>query len=83
MKTILQSLVVAAALAFSAGGSAYATDCPVGYRYETTVCYETRRVSYTVCETRYDECGRCYQVTVTRYRTVRVAVTHRVLVRAY
>ncbi len=86
MKTILRSLIVAAAVTLGlggAGGLAQACDCPPGYRVETVVTYECRQVPYTVCETRYDDCGRAYQVSVTRYRTVRVAVTRQVLVRAY
>ena len=55
-----------------------AEHCPPPVRYETVVCYEARRVPYAACETRYDECGRPYQVEVTRYRTVRVPVAKRV-----
>ena len=85
VKTIIRNLFVAAVVALGIGGVsslAQACDhCPPVYRYETIVTYEYRQVPYTVCETRYDECGRAYTVTVTRYRTVRVAVTRQVLVR--
>jgi hypothetical protein len=72
------------------GGTASASDyCPPKTYCQPKVCYqtvtvcETRVVPYTVCETRYDECGHCYQVTVTRYRTVQVQVTRQVPVACY
>jgi hypothetical protein len=77
-------------------GTANATDYGYGHkhytphhnyhqtcRYETVTEWVTREVPYTVCETRYDECGRAYHVNVTRYRTVRVQVTRQVPVCNY
>jgi hypothetical protein len=61
--------------------SVNASDCYPTYRYERVLCYETRQVAYTVCETRYDHCGRPYQVEVTRYRTEQVPVWRQVRVR--
>jgi hypothetical protein len=83
----LRSLVLGAALAVAglglAGTTAQASDYCPSYRYEWVVCYEFRQVCYTVCETRYDHCGRAYQVDVTRYRTERVPVRRQVRVRIY
>ena len=67
---------------FAAGTSTRACDSPEVrcciYKYVTTyacviVC-ETRQESYTRAIALYDDCGRCCQVTVTCYRTVKVAV---------
>jgi hypothetical protein len=81
----IRSLVCAAVLATAGfgfgGGSVQASDCTPTYRYEWVQRYETREVPYTVCETRYDHCGRPCQVEVTRYRTERYAVWYRVAVR--
>ncbi len=76
------SLVGLVGIAGSAGATDYyapkASYCPPKVCYQTVTVYETRQVPYQVCETRYDECGRCYTVTVTRYRCVQVPVTRRV-----
>jgi hypothetical protein len=85
MKRFTCSLICAVALAMASFGLtasvARASDCPPQYRYEWVLRYETRQVPYTVCETRYDHCGQAYHVNVTRYRTERVGVWHRVAVR--
>jgi hypothetical protein len=84
MKRVACCLVVAATLASGLGlasNRASASDCQPNYRYEWVLRHETRQVPYMVCETRYDHCGRAYQVEVTRYRTERVSVWQRVTVR--
>jgi hypothetical protein len=74
----LRSLVCVAALTVAglgmAGSSIQAGDCAPAYRYEWTLCHEVRQVPYTVYETRYDHCGKAYQVRATRYRTEQVPV---------
>ncbi len=81
----LRSLLCAAALTVTGfgltGTSVNASDCYPTYRYEWVLCHETRQVAYAVCETRYDHCGRPYQVEVTRYRTAQVPVWRQVRVR--
>jgi hypothetical protein len=71
----------------TASGSASATTPPPGYRAvqttEVRVVYETRRVSYTKEEIRYDHCDRPYKVLVTAYRTVEVPVEKTVTVTRY
>jgi len=54
--------------------------CPPQYQW--VLCHQTRVEPYTVCETRYDHCGRPYHVEVGRYRSVRVAVWRLVPVNA-
>jgi hypothetical protein len=87
MSTWPRSLICAAVLAVAAlgaiGTAAHASDCPPAYRYEWVLCYEYRQVPYEACETRYDHCGRAYQVNVTRYRSEQVPVWRRVAVRNY
>jgi hypothetical protein len=86
MKRTIRTLVCTAALAVTglglgtSGVQASDCNCAPTYRYEWVQCYETRQVAYTVCETRYDHCGRPYQVEVTRYRTERVPVWRQVRV---
>ena len=46
--------------------------------YRWVECEEFRRVPYTHCVTRHDECGRCYEATETCFRTVKVIVRKRV-----
>jgi hypothetical protein len=67
------TLLATAALGFG-GGRLHASDCAPAYRYEWVLRYECRQVPYTVCETRYNHCGRPYHVEVIRYRTERVSV---------
>ena len=85
MKHFIWSLVCAAALAVTgpglAGNSVHASDYAPGCRHEWVLCYEIRQVSYTVYETRYDYCGRSYQVRVTRSRTERVPVWRQIALR--
>jgi hypothetical protein len=52
-------------------------------QYRRVVEYTTRRVAYTDYVTQYDDCGRAYQVTVTRWRTESVPVVRWVAVRGY
>jgi hypothetical protein len=73
------TMLTVASLGLSAVPAAASDGCQ-NYRYEWVLCYENRQVAYTACETRYDHCGRPYQVEVTRYRTERVPVWRRVAV---
>lgn len=65
--------VVAASLLAGSASVGTDGDCTPCY-YKKVVCYENQKVPYTVCVTRYDHCGRPYQVEVVRYRTVTVRV---------
>ncbi len=77
----MRRLILLAVLGVATGtaGTAAAATPPAGYRAvrttEIRIVYETRRVSYTKEETRYDHCDRPYTVQVTCYRTVEVTVT--------
>ena len=52
---------------------------PSYYWKEVTV-YETREVPEVRCITKYDHCGKPYEVKVVVYRTIRVPVVKRIKV---
>jgi hypothetical protein len=91
LKRAILAVVATVAVGVALTGSAQASDtyCPPGYvlkrvvTCETVTCYQTQRVSYVVCVTRYDYCGVAYTVNETRYRDVQVPVQKTVNVTRY
>jgi len=84
----LRQIVATSLLGITAGfgGSAPARAgncggyCQPTYHYTYVTVYVPKTVSYTSYITRYDHCGRPYQVAKTCYKTIQVPVQKRVLV---
>lgn len=75
----MRRMILAAALVLAGVGTAAANNYPPpGYKLvtvtETKIVYETRSVAYTKEVTKYDHCGKPYNVCVTCYKDVEVPV---------
>lgn len=74
LKKIVCGTLIAGAIGFVGTSSASADHCPPRCYYKTVVCYEYETQPVVDWVTKYDHCGRPYEVKVVDYVTVKVPV---------
>lgn len=80
LKKVLCGMLVAGAIGSVGTSNASATHYPPSCYYKTVITYEYEKQPIVEWVTKYDHCGRAYEVKVVRYITVKVPVKHLVKV---
>ncbi len=81
LKKVLCGMLVAGAIGFVGTSTASASHCsPPCCYYKTIITYEYETQPIVDWVTKYDHCGRAYEVKVVRYITVKVPVKRQVKV---